>query len=71
MRQRKYKKKKSVSFKLSKKYKTLNQNQINDLVEKTHEIIESLSSLEQASEKYKILQSTISLVIEYRNQETQ
>ena len=71
MRQRKYKKKKSVSFKLSKKYKTLNQNQINDLVEKTHEIIESLSSLEQTSEKYKILQSTISLVIKYRNQETQ
>jgi len=64
MRLRKYKKKPSLSFKVSKKYKMLDSKQITELIQNTKNLFESLESKEEASEKYKVFQSAISLIVQ-------
>jgi hypothetical protein len=63
MKRRKRKKKKPLSFRLSKKYKTLNQNQITEIIENTKNLFTKFESIEEISEQYKILQSAVSLII--------
>lgn len=52
----------TINFKLSKKYKTLNQTQVNELIHHTQNLFDCLESVEGSLSKYKVFQSAISLI---------
>ena len=63
MKRPNHKRKKPLSVRLSKKYKNLNPEQVKELISITQNVYNGFDSIEEPLEQYKILQSTLSLVI--------